>query len=183
MIEYKGSLGKLGIGLPLASLFGGMDRLWRAILLDAGNTAGTLVVGEAKLTKLFENSNHPERGYGGQLRASIQSETDLHKTGSVTTVWPGMDYGVYVHDGTVDRSKTSAKRGDKPTGPNDSRFIFPKHTKALRFFVNNEEFMRPYVRKGYRTPRPFLTKALDDKSKEVYQVFADAVHLLATTIG
>ncbi|MGW8179900.1 MAG: hypothetical protein ACWGQW_14240 [bacterium] len=181
-MDISGKLGSLNLAIPLARLYDRLGDVWFKLLVDTGKAAGELVVGEAKMTTLFQDSQHPERGSGGQLRASITTQTYSSRRQITTIVWPGMEYGRYVHDGTVDTSKIAPKKA-RPMGPGDPRFIFPVNTRALRFFIGGEEVFAAWARKGRRKARPFLYDALGKKQKEITTMFADTVSLLMQIAG
>lgn len=181
-MNIQGKVGQLKLAAPLAVLFARLGPVWSNILVDVSKASGELVVAEAKATTLFKDSEHPERGSGGQLRASITTETYVTSKAITAVVWPGMEYGQYVHDGTIQGYKIPPKNA-KPLDANDPRFIWPKDTQALKFYIGGVMFMRPWTRKGKRKPRPFLYKALEAKEKEIIQLFADSVSTLMKTIG
>jgi hypothetical protein len=97
-----------------------------------------------------------------------------------------MEYGVYVHEGTVSEAEYPGPDeypyGPKQVGfqgapldpwppgsPPSPRFIFPRTARALKLPWG----LFYYVRGHY--PRPFLTKALQEKAPDVRGVFSSMI--------
>jgi hypothetical protein len=129
-------------------------------IAEAMDRSGKLVEIEAKATTAFTDRT-------GNLRKSIQHE--MIGSGSVV-IWPGMEYGAHVEQGTVDESKVGQK-------------IYPKNKRALSWPTANGSIVRRWSTIGRRKPRPFMAPALAAKQGEIIQIFADAVDLTLAKVG
>jgi len=93
------------------------------------------------------------KGYGGNLRQSIRGSMTGWASGKIEV---GVDYGIYVHEGT--RPHIIASHGNYP----------------LRNKITGQIFGRKVNHPGTRA-NPFLQRAIDNKSKWIDDTFSKAL--------